>query len=372
MLLSVRLFASFKLGSFPAYSNHRSFSFVGQEEQHWGPVEKSLSKEAHTLNVFVLDFNKPRGSADPAYHVVKKMLAQHGYLSQFVNFRNYAIDEVHEEDKRSNIILQGVARQIIQKTGTRLWWVHVPRSLPTPAVFVGVDVFHAPRVYDPKLKRKVAPGSCAAIIVQIHRGVDHPSKDQIELFTKTYAREPGKEYDLGKSLQETVQTALEELNVSPECCIVWRDGIGDQSFETHAMDEITGIRNGLRGNRAAGALSQEKDIPLSYIVCQKRIDTRLFIKGDENEGDGKYFGAPAGTLVRSIQGLQHDTFYINGTAPSYSTPKPVRYIVVAKDKAIEPVPLDELTWELCHDYANWVSLPLFHFEYACHQLVIFP
>ena len=316
-----------------------------------------MSQESRSTNVFVLDFNKPRGSTDPAYHVVKRMLAQHGYLSQFLNFRNHALDEgeIRDDDKRSNIILQGVARQIIQKTGTRLWWVHVPRSLPTPAMFVGVDVFHAPRVYDPKLKRKVAPGSCAAIIVQIHRGGDHPAQSQIELFTKTFAREPGKEYDLGTSLEETVQTAIEELNVLPKCCIVWRDGIGDQSFDNHAKDEITGIRNGLRRNKVVGASAENADVPLSYIVCQKRIDTKLYIKGDDSQTDVKYYGAPAGTLVRSIQGLQHDTFYINGTAPSYSTAKPVRYVIVAKDKSMEPVPLDELTWELCHDYANWVS-----------------
>jgi Piwi domain len=304
----------------------------------------------------VLDFNKPKGSTDPAYHVVKRMLGQHGYLSQFVNFRNYAHDEVREDDKRSNIILQNVARQIIQKTGVRLWWVHVPRSLPTPAVFVGVDVFHAPRVYDPKLKRKVAPGSCAAIIVQIHRGNDDSSKDQIELFTKTYARDPGTEYGLGMCLEETVLTALQELNISPQSCIVWRDGIGDQSLETHAKDEIAGIRNGLRRMNVAGTSLQEKDVPLAYIVCQKRIDTKLFTNEVDSPSDGKCYGAPAGTLVRSIQGLQHDTFYINGTAPAYSTPKPVRYIVVEKDEGIEPVPLHELTWELCHDYANWVRM----------------
>jgi hypothetical protein len=278
------------------------------------------------------------------------MLATNGFLSQFLNFKNYSHDNPRDE-KRSNIILQGAARQILQKTGTRLWWVNIPKALPTPAVFVGVDVFHAPRVYDPKLKRKVAKGSCAAIIVQISRGDSKQS--QVELFSQTFAREPGKEYDLGEALKSTVSAALRELNVAPKSCIVWRDGIGQSSLDSDAQEEISGVRAGLKLG-PVGTSSEEEDVPISYVVCQKRIDTKILAKGVPGEPDGKY-GAPSGTLVESIQGLHHSTFYINGNAPPYSTPKPVRFIVVHKDKRLEQVPLPELTWELMHDYPNWVS-----------------
>jgi hypothetical protein len=94
---------------------------------------------------------------------------------------------------------------------------------------------------------------------------------------------------------------------------------------------------------------------MSYIVCQKRIDTKFLAKGIPNEPDGKY-GAPSGTLIQGIQGLDHETFYINGRAPPYSTPKPVRFIVIRKDDQLKQVPLPELTWDLCHDYPNWVSI----------------
>jgi hypothetical protein len=88
------------------------------------------------------------GTLDPAYPVVKQMLTKSGYLSQFLNFNthNHCNARDAKDTKRSNIILQGVARQILQKAGVRLWWVKLPPSLPLPAVFVGVDVFHAPRV----------------------------------------------------------------------------------------------------------------------------------------------------------------------------------------------------------------------------------
>lgn len=329
-----------------------SLNVAGDNEKHWGPIERCLSSPSGSRkNIFVLDFTKPRGALDPAYPVIKQMLSSHGFLSQFVNFKTYAHDQPRDE-KKSTQILQGVARQILQKTGIRLWWVHVPRSLPTPSVFVGVDVFHAPRIYDPKEKRRVAKGSCAAIIVQIKRG-NSGSSNQIELFSQTFAREPGKEYDLGDALKTTIASALRELNVSPQSCIVWRDGIGESNMDREAIEEISGIRAGLRGNKPVG-FSERKEIPLSYVVCQKRIDTKLLAKGISGEPDGKY-AAPSGTLVQGIEGLQHDTFYINGTAPPYSTPKPVRFIVVQKDKGLEKVSLPELSWDLCHDYPNWVS-----------------
>lgn len=114
-------------------------------ERHWGAVERYFSGGRVKENIFVLDLTKPRATLDPAYPVVKQLLTKGGYLSQFVNFNTY--DHGNARDmKRSNIILQGVARQILQKCGVRLWWVNLPKQLPLPAVFVGVDVFHAPRV----------------------------------------------------------------------------------------------------------------------------------------------------------------------------------------------------------------------------------
>jgi hypothetical protein len=96
------------------------------------------------------------------------MLTKSGFLSQFVNFNTHSHDQPRDE-KRCSIILQGVARQMLQKIGTRLWWVTIPQSSPTPTVFIGVDVLHAPRVYDPVAHKRVAKASCAAIFVQVFR-----------------------------------------------------------------------------------------------------------------------------------------------------------------------------------------------------------
>lgn len=175
---------------------------------------------------------------------------------------------------------------------------------------------------------------------------------QIELFSQTFARESGKEYELGDALKQTVSTALKELEVNnPKSCIVWRDGIGDSALTNAAVEEINAIRAGLN-NKSDG--KESRDVPMAYIVAQKRIATKFLSEGISGEPDGKY-GAPSGTLVRGIQGLDYDTFYINGRAPPYSTAKPVRFIVVDRDDRLNKVPIEELTWDLSHDYPNWTG-----------------
>jgi hypothetical protein len=84
-----------------------------EHNRHWGPVEKYFSGGQVKENIFVIDFTKPRATLDPAYPVVKQMLTKAGHVSQFVNFNTYSHDQPRDV-KRSNIILQGVARQILQ------------------------------------------------------------------------------------------------------------------------------------------------------------------------------------------------------------------------------------------------------------------
>jgi len=167
--------------------------------------------------------------------------------------------------KRSNIILQGVARQVLQKCGVRLWWVQLPKTVPLPAVFVGVDVFHAPRVYDPKTRQRVAKASCAAIIVQVVRPGSE-KKHQVEIYSETFAKKAGEEYGLKDALSSAVSNALRALNVNPMCCVVWRDGIGDSAFDTLAKEEVVGIRAGLAGGNLVGAAAkQTASVPVSYM-----------------------------------------------------------------------------------------------------------
>jgi len=322
---------------------------AGDLDKHWETVENYFRRELLPDNIFVIDFSKPprRSSSDPAYSVVKRMLGQAGFLSQFINFNTHDHGNMANL-KKSNIILQGVARQVLSKCGVRIWWVNIPRALPLPAIFVGVDVFHAPRKYDPIQKKRTAKESVAAIIVQVLRSNNPDDSPNVEIYSETARRVPGQEMELGDLMHKTVSRALKVLDVNPLSCIVWRDGVGDTTINKVAQQEIPVLREALLRNATNGV-----EPALSYVVCQKRVATKFLTE------DGKK-GMPPGALITAIQGPENETFYINGTSPPYSTPKPVRYIVAQKDKELEGISLSELSWALCHDYPNWagpVKLP---------------
>jgi len=323
---------------------------AGDNERHWGSVERYFSDPKLPPNLFIIDFVKPAKALDPAYPVVKHLLAASGFLSQFVNFKTYAHDQPRDQ-RKSEMILQGVARQILQKCGHRIWWVSIPKGLPLPAMFIGVDVFHAPMVYDPRTKKRGRKASCAAIVIEVIRSAD---QSQVQIYSKTFRREGGQEYELGDVLKDTIVKAQKILKVKPNAVVVWRDGMGESSFEDKAAQEIDGIRRGLAGGDAVVGTTQKPPttVPLCYMICQKRIATKFFAKGIAGLQDGDA-GAPSGTMVMDIQGMNYTTFYINGRAPPFSTAKPVRFIAVVRDGKLKDVPMGHLTWEQCHNYPNW-------------------
>ena len=76
------------------------------------------------------------------------------------------------------------------------------------------------------------------------------------------------------ALRSALSNMLKVLKVNPMCCVVWRDGIGDSAFDTLAGEEIAGIRNGLAGGQLVGSAQSAQpasDVPLAYVVCQKRM-----------------------------------------------------------------------------------------------------
>ena len=300
--------------------------------------------------LLVLDLARPpRGqSSDPAYGVVKCYLGKGGYLSQFVNFQTYDHGDPRDE-RRSNLILSSVARQILSKCGVRVWWVTIPKSLPLPAVFVGVDVFHAPRKFNAlEGKRKAEKESVAAIIVQIVRSHNPAANSMVEIYCETERRTAGKEMELGPVMNRAVSNALKAFKIAPKSCYVWRDGVGDNSIAQVAAQEIPAVRKALAnpGQVGTGANSSGH-VPLSYIVCQKRIATKfLTVEGNS---------VPCGAMVTDMQGPNYRTFYINGNSPPNSTPKPVRFIVAENDKELFQVSPSALSWALCHDYSNWTG-----------------
>ena len=214
-------------------------------------------------------------------------------------------------------------------------------------------MFHIPRKYDEVSGKRKAKKSVAAVIVQIAQSHTPTQNNKVEIYCETESRAAGKEMELGLIMNCAVSNALKAFNVTPASSFVWRDGVGDSTISQVAAQEIPKVRKALGSNGSVvGASEEKKDVPLSYIVCQKRINTKLLAENGSK--------VPAGALVTRLQGPQYKTFYINVTSPPYSTPKPCRFILAERDTPLFPVKISELSWALCHDYANWtgpVKLP---------------
>ena len=224
----------------------------------------------------------------------------------------------------------------------------LPKELPLPVVFIGVDVFHAPPVFNATTGKRERKKSVAGIIVQVIEKNAASSQD-IKLYSESFHKEGGDEYALRDALKTTVTNALTTFKVNPLSAVCWRDGIAESSFAKYASEDIRGIREGLNHNYVTGAGKKAATAAaLTFIVCQKRISTKFLTT------DGRY-GAPSGTMVGSLEGMEYQTFYINGRAPPFSTPKPVRFIVVQRDDDHKNVPMSQLTWGQCHNYPNWTG-----------------
>ena len=172
----------------------------------------------------------------------------------------------------------------------------------------------------------------------------------VEIYCKTESRSAGKEMELGSVMNRAVSNALKTFKLpSPKSCFIWRDGVGDNTISQVAAQEIPAVRAALANpGKVVGVAQGNKKsghVPLSYIICQKRINTKFL-----TENGGK---VPCGALVTELQGPDYRTFYINGTSPPYSTPKPARFVIAEHDQELAKVSPSQLSWALCHDYPNW-------------------
>lgn len=213
-------------------------------------------------------------------------------------------------------------------------------------MFLGIDVFHAPMVFDPKTKTKGRKSSVVAFVFNV---IEKPTVQGRPIvartYTRTYRRDPGVEFNLMAPLQESVREAVESMKILPKSVFVFRDGMSASSI-SHELEEISGIRKGLQLTPVGGGPAPT--VPIAYVNCQKRITNKFLTT------DGQ-FAAPPGTMITGIQGLKHKTFYINCSAPRGSTGKPTRFELVKRDAALRDVNIEELTYALCFTYANWTG-----------------
>lgn len=160
-----------------------------------------------------------------------------------------------------------------------------------------------------------------------------------------------------EGLQNMVKGMLikfyQSVKIKPQRIIFYRDGVSEGQFHHVMTYEVDAIQK--------ACMSLEKDYrpTITFIVCQKRHHTRLFVQ-NPREGD-RSGNVPAGTVVdQGITSTQDFDFYLNSHQGIQGTNKPAKYHVLVDDNKFPADMIYKLTYHLCHVYGRCtrsVSIP---------------
>lgn len=187
-------------------------------------------------------------SRDDRYAAIKKLCcAEMPVPTQVINSKTLS------NESKNRAIVQKIALQMNCKMGGTLWSVNIPMK---NVMLCGMDTYH-------DTARKA--DSVAAFVSSIN-----------ETFTKWFSQavvQRCKE-ELGNGLCFAMKASLiayrEENGALPERVIVYRDGVGDGQLRMCREYEIPQFHQAFKDVQA------NYNPPLTFIVVQKRINTRIF------------------------------------------------------------------------------------------------
>lgn len=223
-------------------------------------------------------------------------------------------------------ITQKIALQINCKLGGTLWGINIPLK---SAMIVGIDSYH-----DPARKNKSVCGFVASCN---------------SMYTKWYSRivtqEKGQEIldGLKSCLIGSLNHYYKMNGHLPNRIIMYRDGVGDGQLMLLRDYEIPQLKV------CFGLVQEEYKPSLTFIVVQKRINSRIFMKLN-----GSLENPPPGTIVdHDITRRNWFDFLIVSQKVNQGTVTPSHYVVICDDSETDPDIWQRLTYKLCHLYYNW-------------------
>ena len=218
-------------------------------------------------------------------------------------------------------IIHKIGMQITCKLGGTLWCVKIPVS---GWMVCGIDVYHGAN------KQSVC-------------GMVSSINDSL---TKYYSEAMFQDGEIGDFYKVAFRKSLmlhkERRGSFPQKVIVFRDGVGDGQLDHCRRYEVTQFTDVIK--------ELNIDTTITYVVVQKRINTRIFKMVGNNDCDNP----PSGTVVDSIVTRRYlADFYLVPQSVRQGTVNPTHYIIVHDDANIKPDHLQRLAYKLCHLYYNW-------------------
>ncbi|XP_047521926.1 piwi-like protein Ago3 [Pieris napi] len=261
-------------------------------------------------------------SRDDRYSAIKRVCCSDaGIPSQVINARTI----MNQQKVRS--ITQKILLQINCKLGGTLWHIHIPIK---SVMVVGTDSYH-----DPTRRR---PSVCSFVA------------SYTQSLTKWYStavfQEKGQEIIdcLKACLVNSLRHFLVTNGFLPDRIIMYRDGVSDGQFKQVQTYEIPQLRLSIQ------EVEMQYEPKITYVVVQKRINTRIFLKC----GPGQLENPAPGTVVdHAITRRDWYDFLIVSQKVNQGTVTPTHYVVVNDDSKMPPDQCQRLTYKLTHLYYNW-------------------
>ena len=214
-----------------------------------------------------------------------------------------------------------------------------PNIMKRPVIFIGADVTHG----NPGDNIEEHP-SIAAVVASMDASCS-TYKARVSL------QYGGQVFEVIQQLETMVKELLMEFygrnhQRKPEKIIYYRDGVSEGQFNEVVCKELSAIQ------RACMKLEKDYQPNITFVVAQKRHNTRLFPK-NPNDGVGKMKNVPPGTVVDSD--ITHPTemsFFLVSHEGIQGTSRPTHYHLLSDDSDFTPDELQKITYYLCHLYAR--------------------
>jgi len=294
----------------------------------------------------------PQQKAD-RYAAIKKLCCMEKPIaSQVVCVRTI------NNPKKLSSVAQKIALQINCKLGGELWACQTPFQ---DLMVVGIDVFH-----DKSHKR----GSIAGVVASVNQNLSR-------YYSTVAIQKGGQEIidALKVAFMEALVQYYETNNKWPKDIVVFRDGVSDGQMdvvEKHEAEQFirtfahvagSGGGGGSTSNSGGGdgsvsslqrkfaqVVPQDYKPGFSFIIVQKRINTRLFA----TRGPGQYDNPPAGTVLdHTVTRYKFKDFFLIPQAVSQGTVTPTHFVVIKESKALPADAIQRLAYKLTHMYYNW-------------------
>jgi aubergine len=250
-------------------------------------------------------------------------------------------------EAKNRSIVQKIALQMNCKMGGTLWSVKIPLD---NVMICGIDTFHAAGNKNDSVSGFVASINStytkwfSRAVIQNKKeefvnGLISSLKGALEAYKSANHKLPAKIiiYRFVQNVDLSVFRFSNHINA------IHSDGVGDGQLRMCKEYEIPQLQDACKLDY------KDYDPDFTYIVVQKRINTRIFLR-KRNELDNPLPGA---VLDHTVTRKYMYDFFLVPQSVRQGTVTPTHYIVVHDSANFSPDILQRLSYKLCFLYYNW-------------------